>query len=173
MRLSQCIELCDRIGNSLRQTDARLVTVESCTGGGIAQTITALAGSSDWFDRSLVTYSNQAKVDLARVDSMRISQFGAVSIEVAEAMAVGGLHTANKFNNRGAVWSIAVTGIAGPHGGSVAKPVGTVCFAWGLREQANVMVVKSERLQLPGNREAVRLASILHSLVILDRLLIN
>lgn len=101
----------------------KVVVIESCTGGMLASLLTEYAGSSQWFDRGFITYSNEAKIDLG-VPCKLLTQHGAVSLETAAAMAACAL------NNSQAELSIAITGIAGPSGGSVDKPVGTVCFAW-------------------------------------------
>ena len=154
--------ICLDLGECLREREARLITVESCTGGGVANAITEVAGSSDWFDRSLVTYSNQAKTDLALVSPLLIEQFGAVSVEVAEAMATGGLQVSNLDSSYS--FSIAITGVAGPGGGSPEKPVGLVCFAWGQRHAGNSTVLHSCRKQFDGDRTAVRQQSILFGL---------
>lgn len=112
------------IGELLHQRQQSVTTIESCTGGGIAQALTSVAGSSNWFHRGFVTYSNQAKTEMVGVPAETIGSFGAVSEEVAQLMALGGQNTA------GADYAVAVTGIAGPDGGSAAKPVGMVCFGW-------------------------------------------
>lgn len=136
--------------NDLEQT---LVTVESCTGGGIAFAITQIAGSSAWFERSFVTYSNLAKQQMVGVDINLIKTYGAVSEQVAAAMAQGGLKNSN------ATLCLSVTGIAGPDGGSIEKPVGTVCFG---RAREN-SVLTTTRL-FAGGRDAVRDQSILFAL---------
>ncbi len=138
-----------------------LVTAESCTGGMIAAACTDLAGSSNWFERGFVTYSNEAKTDLLGVDASLIEQHGAVSGEVARAMASGAL-----ARSRAQV-SIAVTGVAGPGGGSQAKPVGTVWFGFGLPGGK----VQAEMQRFPGDRAAVRAAAMAHGLRQLARLL--
>ena len=117
-------ELVKQIANSLNEKQKRLCTAESCTGGLIAKLCTDLAGSSDWFDRGFVTYSNQAKHDMLGVSMSLIESYGAVSEPVAVAMAQGALEKSL------ADFSIAVTGIAGPGGGSDEKPVGTVWIAF-------------------------------------------
>ncbi len=119
-RQSLVAELADR----LTTASARVTTVESCTGGGIAFALTEMAGSSNWFERGLVTYSNQAKSELAGAPMELIIANGAVSEAVAAAMAAGGRVRA------GAEYCMSVTGIAGPGGGSTGKPVGMVCFGW-------------------------------------------
>lgn len=112
------------LGARLLAQGARVSTVESCTGGGIAQAITAVAGSSAWFDMGWVTYSNLAKSQLVGVPSSLIAHHGAVSEAVVRAMAEGARHAS------GATWAIAVSGVAGPSGGSDDKPVGVVWMAW-------------------------------------------
>ena len=130
-----------------------LATAESCTGGLIAAACTDLAGSSAWFDRGFVTYSNAAKTAQLGVDAALIVQHGAVSQSVAEAMARGACAQA------GVPAALAVTGVAGPTGGSADKPVGTVWFGWCVQGQ-----VHSERMQFPGGRAAVRHATVRHAL---------
>ena len=124
----------------------QIATAESCTGGLIAAACTDLAGSSAWFERGFVTYSNEAKVELLGVDAALIAAHGAVSEAVARAMAEGALAHAR------AHLAVAVTGIAGPSGGSADKPVGTVWLAWALRGG----VTQAERRVFPGDRAAVR-----------------
>ena len=124
----------------------RLSTAESCTGGLVAASITALAGSSDWFERGYVTYSNEAKSQDIGVKAQLIQQHGAVSEEVAKAMAKGAKQSS------GADVALSITGIAGPTGGSVEKPVGTVWFAWALHDERII----SEKKIFSGDREAIR-----------------
>ena len=112
------------LADTLRQRGAAIATAESCTGGLISAACTDLAGSSDWFDRGVVSYSNGAKIELLGVPAALINQHGAVSEPVARAMAEGVL------TRSAAQWAVAVTGVAGPGGGSAAKPVGTVWLAW-------------------------------------------
>lgn len=132
----------------------RLVAAESCTGGLISAACTSVSGSSDWFDRGFVTYSNAAKTDMLGVPEHLIAQHGAVSEEVACAMAEGALrHSVADI-------AVAVTGVAGPTGGSAAKPVGTVWFAWATRNG----LLHAECLHLDGDREAVRAATVRHAL---------
>ena len=142
------------IAQALVVRDATLTTVESCTGGGIACALTAVAGSSSWFERGLVTYSNEAKTELAGVPVALISKFGAVSIEVAASMASGGLKAAHSD------FALSVTGIAGPDGGSPEKPVGTVCFGWAFKTRG----VETERIVFSGDRHEVRFKTIEHAL---------
>ena len=141
------------LANTLRQLGWKLCTAESCTGGLIAGACTDLAGSSDWFDRGFVTYSNAAKVEMLSVPLHLIDQHGAVSEPVARAMAEGALAHSK------AQVSVAVTGVAGPSGGSADKPVGTVWFAWCLNGKTS-----SERQHFDGDRAAVRGATVLHAL---------
>ena len=137
------------LADALRQRGWRMATAESCTGGLIAAACTALAGSSDWFERGHVTYSNAAKTALLGLPPALIEAHGAVSEEVARAMVEGTL--------RGAPvqLALAVTGIAGPGGAVPGKPVGTVWLAWGTADR-----IDAERLQLPGDRAAVRAATV-------------
>jgi nicotinamide-nucleotide amidase len=134
---------------ALRGRGWKLATAESCTGGLIAAACTAVAGSSDWFERGFVTYSNAAKSELLGVDPALIEGRGAVSEEVARAMAAGALvHAPVQL-------ALAVTGIAGPGGAVPGKPVGTVWLAWGTPRG-----LQAERLQLEGDRAAVRAATV-------------
>ncbi len=155
-----------------------LATAESCTGGLIAAACTDLAGSSTWFERGFVTYSNAAKVQMLSVDAALIALHGAVSEPVARAMAQGALQHAH------AQLALAVTGVAGPGGGSADKPVGTVWFAWALPAQtsgasasdadadpagrakalAQAATLHSEVMHFAGDRAAVRQATLRHSL---------
>lgn len=137
-----------------------LATAESCTGGLIAATCTDLAGSSNWFERGFVTYSNAAKTELLGVDAALIARHGAVSEAVVRAMASGALAHSN------AQVAVAVTGVAGPGGGSADKPVGTVWLGW-----AWPGGVLTERCQFGGDRSAVRAATVQHALQRLLRLL--
>lgn len=143
-----------QVGERLKSSNYRLATAESCTGGGVAYAITSIAGSSDWFDRGFVVYSNQAKIDLLQVREVTLQDYGAVSEEVAREMSAGALQ------NSKADISLAVTGIAGPSGGTNDKPAGTVCFAW---QQTNGDCT-SRRYQLHGDRESVRQQSIVIAL---------
>jgi nicotinamide-nucleotide amidase len=146
--------LAEALGARLRDHGLTVVTAESCTGGLVAGALTDIAGSSAWFERGFVTYSNQAKQDMLGVPVDLLEQYGAVSEEVARAMAEGAL-----LESRAQV-SIAVTGIAGPSGGTPAKPVGTVCFGW---SQAG-STVDSETMHFDGGRAEVRAQSVRHAL---------
>jgi nicotinamide-nucleotide amidase len=142
-----------RLAALLLENQWRLATAESCTGGLIAAACTDLAGSSEWFERGFVTYSNAAKTDMLGVPVQQIATHGAVSEAIARAMALGALQQSP------AQVSVAVTGVAGPSGGSAAKPVGTVWFAWGLPSG-----IYAEVQHFPGDRAAVRAATVVHAL---------
>lgn len=141
------------LAQQLLARDWMMATAESCTGGLIAAACTDLAGSSAWFERGLVTYSNEAKTELLGVPAELIAQHGAVSEAVARAMAAGAL-----ARSRAQV-AVAVTGVAGPGGGSASKPVGTVWLAW-----ATPQGLWSERQVFAGDRAAVRQATVDHAL---------
>ena len=153
--MASSIELLAReVGDTLLQNNLVLTTVESCTGGWVAEAITSVAGSSSWFERGFVTYSNEAKQELVGVRKETLLQYGAVSREVAREMSLGGIDASR------ADLAVAVTGIAGPDGGTLQKPVGTVWVAWGDRS-GNV----SEQLfQFDGDRESVRRSTVEQSL---------
>ena len=138
-------DLSERLGKLLLEQEMMLVTAESCTGGGVAEIITRIPGSSGWFERGFVTYSNEAKQELLGVSLDILENFGAVSEETAIAMAEGALQ-----NSHGNI-SVAITGVAGPDGGSDEKPVGTVCFAWsrdGMDTHAAKTIFKGDRLHV-------------------------
>jgi nicotinamide-nucleotide amidase len=141
--------LADRLGQAALARGAMIATAESCTGGLVAGAITAIAGSSAWFERGFITYSNLAKEQQLGVAPSTITRYGAVSEETARAMAEGAVRGAR------AQWAVAVTGIAGPDGGSPDKPVGTVWFAW-----AGPHHLQTLRRQFEGDRTAVREASV-------------
>ncbi|MCB1948553.1 CinA family protein [Nitrosomonas sp.] len=147
-------QLAARVGKCLRQKDLLLVSAESCTGGWLGQAVTAIAGSSAWYERGFITYSNDAKNELLNVSLAILGKYGAVSEEAARSMALG----AQK--NSHAHVSVAITGIAGPAGGSKTKPVGTVCFAWMLKDGA----LTSETCHFSGDRESVRRQSVIKAL---------
>lgn len=135
-----------QVGSLLTAAGLTLATAESCTGGGIAQAATAIAGSSAWFDRGFVTYSNAAKTEMLGVPRQLLDRHGAVSEEVVRAMVQGALAASS------ADWAVAVTGIAGPGGGSADKPVGTVWLAW--RQRGGLDWVECAHFQ--GDRAAIR-----------------
>ena len=141
------------LGQQLQQRRWMLASAESCTGGLIAAACTDIAGSSRWFERGFVTYSNAAKTEMLGVPAALIEQEGAVSEAVARAMADGAL------THSQAHVSLAVTGVAGPTGGSDAKPVGTVWFAWCVGGETH-----SEVQHFPGDRAAIRAATLRYAL---------
>ena len=142
-------------------TSMKLVTAESCTGGRLAEILTRIAGSSAWFERGYITYSNAAKQELLAVPAETLESFGAVSEETAAAMAKGAIKHSH------AELGVSITGIAGPDGGTEEKPVGTVCFGWySLSEGGN-----TARIQFAGNRIKVRDQSCLLAMQgLIDRL---
>lgn len=144
-----------QIADALRARGLRLATAESCTGGLVAGACTHLAGSSDWFDRGFVTYSNEAKTEMLGVPHALIRDHGAVSEPVVRAMANGALQ-----HSRAHV-VLAITGIAGPGGGSAAKPVGTVWLGWGVRQRNQVVQVDASCQHFSGERGHVRAAAVL------------
>ena len=145
--------LAKTLGERLKATNALLVTAESCTGGWVAQVVTSIAGSSEWFERGFVTYSNASKTELLGVREQTLQRHGAVSEETAREMALGAL-----ARSRGSI-ALAITGVAGPGGGSRDKPVGMVCFAWAWEGKAT-----SETCRFPGDRQSVRRQSVIHAL---------
>lgn len=150
------------VGSALAAVNKTLVTAESCTGGWLAKAITDIAGSSGWFEQGFITYSNRAKNEQLGVGAALIAEYGAVSRQVVEAMATGAL----KYSP--ADIAVAVSGIAGPEGGSPEKPVGTVWFAWAARNRPQVY---SECSLFSGNREQIRSAAVARGLAgILDML---
>ncbi|CAG7856199.1 nicotinamide-nucleotide amidase [biofilm metagenome] len=158
---NELYQLAEQLGNRLKTNAYKIATAESCTGGWIAQTITDVPGSSAWFDRGFVTYSNNAKIQMLNVCSLTLEQYGAVSAETAREMVAGALAISE------ADWAIAVTGIAGPDGGSADKPVGTVFVAW----QSSTGISKVEKLQLTGDRHEIRKQTVISALSGLLRLL--
>jgi len=147
-------ELSAALGATCQAKGLTIATAESCTGGWAAQVITHTAGSSAWFDRGFVTYTNAAKTDMLGVRMDTLSAFGAVSPETAGEMAAGALA------HSGASLVLAITGVAGPTGGTPEKPVGTVCFAWCARDAAP----SCERRLFVGDRESIRRQSVIHAL---------
>lgn len=151
---NELFELAERLGENLKAKGHKIATAESCTGGWIAQALTEVPGSSAWFERGFVTYSNNAKVQMLGINPQTLAQHGAVSAEVAQQMAAGALA------NSEADWAIAVTGIAGPDGGSKDKPVGTVYIAWQDKDgNSNV-----QRLSLSGNRHQIRRQTVIKAM---------
>lgn len=142
-------ELVSLIGEQLVSRKQSLVTAESCTGGWVSMLITSIAGSSNWFDRGFVTYSNEAKQEMLDVDKQVIEIHGAVSEETARHMVQGAIEHSR------AQAGLSVTGIAGPGGGSIEKPVGTVCFGWLVDGQC-----ETETCHFSGNRQEIREQSV-------------
>jgi len=138
------------LGRQCKRRRVVVATAESCTGGGVATAITRISGSAKWFDRGFVTYSNDAKREMLGVSAKSLARHGAVSEEVAREMAAGALRASP------ADVSVAITGIAGPTGGSRKKPVGTVWFAWAARGQ----MVQTRHFRFRGGRVAVRLQAV-------------
>jgi nicotinamide-nucleotide amidase len=146
-------KLAERVGAALQAKGYLLTTAESCTGGGISQAVTEIAGSTSWFDCGFVVYSNASKTELVDVPAAMLAQHGAVSEEVAAAMAQGALANSN------AHVALSTTGIAGPSGAVPGKPVGTVCFGWAKGDH-----VHTERLVFQGDRHGVREQTVRHAL---------
>jgi nicotinamide-nucleotide amidase len=158
-RMSACDQpaleaLAAEVGGLLSANGQHLVTAESCSGGWVAQCLTAIAGSSGWFDRGFVTYSNQAKIEMLGVPAATLATHGAVSEATAAAMALGALRHSH------ADWALAISGVAGPGGGSPSRPVGTVCFAWAGPEG----FVATATCHFDGDRRRVRAQSVAHAL---------
>ncbi len=159
--------LVKQLAERLIQKNKKLTTAESCTGGGIAKVLTDLAGSSDWFERGFVTYSNHAKQEMLGVQEATLDNSGAVSQETVIEMALGALE-----NSRADV-SLSVSGIAGPGGGSDEKPVGLVWFGWAVKEEANSNILSSAKQLFKGDRESVRLQAVEFALSELNKLLVD
>lgn len=154
-------ELAVEVGHALKTRGWMLTLAESCTGGGVSEIVTSVAGSSAWFDRGFVTYSNDAKIDMLGVNPKTLESHGAVSEETVREMAAGALdHSAAHI-------SVAISGIAGPDGGTPQKPVGTVYFAWGIKDGQ----VHAERRQFHGDRQSIRHQAGVHALQFLLELL--
>lgn len=153
-------ELAAQVGAELKDKKLLLSVAESCTGGGVSQAITEIAGSSEWFDCGFVTYSNSSKTELLDISAALIARHGAVSEEIAAAMAEGAIAHSE------ANVSLSTTGIAGPTGAVPGKPVGTVCFGWTVGG-----VTHTERLVFSGDRHAVREQTVQHALAKLLRYL--
>lgn len=143
-------DLARRLGEALLERGGMLALAESCTGGGIAEAVTRIPGSSRWFDRGFVTYSNAAKEEMLGVSPETLARWGAVSEQTVGEMAAGALRKSR------AEWAAAVSGIAGPDGGTEEKPVGTVCFAWA----GPGGTPETQTLYFSGNRQAVRRATV-------------
>ena len=151
---SAIYRLAEEVGEALKGRGLMLVTAESCTGGWISEAATMVPGSSDWFERGFVTYTYISKREMLGVKEATLAKHGAVAEEVVREMAEGAL-----ARSHGQV-AVAVSGIAGPGGGSPGKPVGTVCFAWAAKKRAT----RSQTRRFAGDREAVRRRSVEHAL---------
>ena len=147
-------DTCLQVSNALIKNHLRIALAESCTGGLVCQHLTNIPGSSAWFDRGFITYSNEAKIELLKVDPTTLLKYGAVSHEVASEMALGALKESH------AQIALSITGIAGPSGGSTEKPVGTVFFA--IAHQ-NKIIFNASKV-FPGSRENIRESSCLFAL---------
>ncbi len=152
--LTDLTAVANRLAQLFIEKKRLLVTAESCTGGWIAQAVTSVAGSSEWFERGYVCYSNLAKMELLGVSAETLQSAGAVSEACVNEMAIGA------WQNSGANVAVATTGIAGPGGGTTDKPVGSVWFGWALSESECI----SEYCCFSGDREAVRYQAVMHSL---------
>jgi nicotinamide-nucleotide amidase len=150
-------KLAEALVNELKESGKAVATAESCTGGWVAKAITDIAGSSAVFGYGIVSYSNGAKESIIGVQNKTLEEYGSVSAEVVEEMAKGTLGLS------GADIAVAVSGVAGPDGGTAVKPVGTVWFAWAVRDGANA-VVDTQLEQFSGDRELVREASVAYAL---------
>ncbi|MES2150865.1 MAG: CinA family protein [Pseudomonadota bacterium] len=150
---NEILELAAKVGRALQAKGLLLTTAESCTGGGVAQAITEIAGSTGWFDCGFIAYSNASKTEMLEVPAALIAQLGTVSEEVAAAMAEGALGNSN------AHVALSTTGIAGPTGAVPGKPVGTVCFGWSRGDNTH-----TERLVFSGDRQSVREQTVQHAL---------
>jgi len=146
-------DLAKRLGARLKRANEMLATAESCTGGWAAQVVTSVAGSSAWFERGFVTYSNAAKQELLGVRAQTLRAHGAVSEETAREMARGALE-----RSQGTI-AVSITGVAGPGGGTAEKPVGMVCFAW-----ARDGEVRAQTCRFAGDRESIRRQSVIVAL---------
>ena len=154
-------ELAEKTGRALEARGLMLTTSESCTGGWIAEAITMVPGSSAWFDRGFVTYTNEAKREMLGVRAETLERHGAVSEPVVLELVEGALKASR------AQVAVAVSGVAGPSGGTPQKPVGTVCFAWAIEGREP----HTQTRHLPGDREGVRRQSVVHVLEVLLELL--
>lgn len=150
----QLQHLAGEVGERLKQSGRMLACAESCTGGLVSKVITDISGSSEWYDRGFITYTNQAKQDMLGVPAETLAEHGAVSEHTARAMAAGAIRHSQ------AAMTLAITGIAGPGGGSLDKPVGTVWFAWARRDSQ----VETDKQQFLGDRDAVRRQAAAHAL---------
>jgi nicotinamide-nucleotide amidase len=147
-------DLAAKVGKALKERGLMLVTAESCTGGWVGEAMTMVSGSSEWYERGFITYTNAAKTEMLGVRATTLETHGAVSEETVAEMVAGALK-----HSHGQI-ALAVSGVAGPTGGTALKPVGMVCFAWGAREAEPV----STTLHIPGNRDTVRRQAVIKAL---------
>ena len=157
---SQLFDLAEQVGQGLKARGWMLTTAESCTGGWVAAAVTMVAGSSAWFERGFVTYTDLAKQEMLGVQAATLKQHGAVSEPTVREMVAGAL-----AHSSGDV-AVSVSGVAGPTGGTHAKPVGMVCLGWGVRGHEPLSVTR----HFPGDREAVRRSAVIEALEGLIRL---
>jgi nicotinamide-nucleotide amidase len=151
---AQLFELARQVGRQLKRNDLMLATAESCTGGWIGQAVTMVPGSSEWFERGFITYTYISKREMLGVRAASLARAGAVSEQVVREMALGALKQSH------AQIAVAVSGVAGPGGGTPDKPVGTVCFAWA--RKGGKAVIETRRFR--GDRDAVRRRAVAHAL---------
>ena len=144
------IDIVTTLAQILQSKNWKMAAAESCTGGLVCASLTEIAGSSEWFERGYITYSNEAKMECLGVASRLLETFGAVSEEVAKAMAEGAQV------NAGVNVALSITGIAGPSGGSAEKPVGMVCFAWAIRSDSGDKRILTKTMHFDGDRQHVR-----------------
>ena len=150
------LALSSAVGQALKERGLLLACAESCTGGWVAEVVTATSGSSNWFERGFVCYSNAAKQEMLGVRAETLTACGAVSEETAQEMAAGALKHSH------AHLALAITGIAGPDGGTPDTPVGTVCFAWSRVDRK--LAPANETCRFSGNREQIRRQAVMHAL---------
>lgn len=153
--MDELTQLAEQVGATLKAHGMLLATAESCTGGWVGQAITAAAGSSQWYDRGFITYTNAAKQEMLGVAARTLAEFGAVSEQTVQEMAAGALKHSH------ADIALAVSGIAGPSGGTADKPVGMVCIAWALCAG----LARAETFHFAGDREAVRQQAVQMALI--------
>ena len=151
--MDNLIQLATQVSELLTKKNLLVATAESCTGGGVAQALTEISGSSNWFECGFITYSNSSKSELLDISPAMIAQHGSVSEEIAAAMAEGALA------NCEAHVALSTTGIAGPLGAVPGKPVGTVCFGWSMNGKTH-----TERIHLDGDRKSIREQTVVHAL---------
>ncbi len=161
MKLTNFNALAEKVGYLLQEKKRLLAVAESCTGGWVASVITSIPGSSQWFERGFVTYSYRAKVEMLGVSTDILQKYGAVSEETAQAMAQGAI-----LHSQASI-SLAVTGIAGPDGGTIDKPVGTVCFAWAEESVS----IETHCRHFSGSRHEIRAQSVVYVLQHLIKIL--